>query len=390
MTDGVRRILIWSELFWPYLGGSQVFAVNLIQGLRKRGYEFIVVTRQDDLDFPSEATFQGIPVYRFPFYDAMAEGNIERLVKIRRQVGDLKQKFAPDLVHINGFGMSILFHMDTARRYPAPLLVTLHGDRYPPPAGRDTLLAQTLRVADWVACPSAATLGYAHKLLEDFTCSSVIYNGVEESSVLPEALPFDPPRILCVGRLSSEKGLDLALSAFAAVADRFPRARLVLAGDGPERPALEQQTARLGLTDVVDFAGWVAPEKVPQLINAATIVMMPSWREGLPLVAIEAALMARPIVATRVGGLPEIVVHQETGWIVDKGDISGLAEAVSLFLARPELATEMGNAAQRRARDVFRLETCVNAYEDLYRKLIKEIPDVTSASGGADEQNSSF
>ncbi len=370
------RILLWSELFWPYMGGSQVFALNLIQGLRKCGHNFIVVTRQDDLDLPREAEFRGIPVYRFPFYSALVNGNIDQLIKIRQQVIKLKRTFAPDLVHINGFGLSILFHMDTVRSHPAPLLVTLHGDRYPQPDGRDALLDQTLRAADWMAGPSAATVEYARQLLPDFIPrSSIIYNGVEEPPVPPEPLPINAPHLLCLGRLSPEKGFDLALTAFASIVDHFPHARLMIAGDGPERPTLEQQAAELDLENVVDFVGWVAPEKVPSLINAATVVVMPSRREGLPLVALEAALMARPVVATSVGGLPEVVVHQQTGWIVDKEDSGALAEAISFFLEHPDAATRMGQAGRRRAQKLFSLEGCVDAYEALYRKLLKKVAD---------------
>ena len=367
------RILLWSELFWPYMGGSQIFAISLIHSLQTRGHEFIVVTRQDDLDLPKEARFQGIPVYRFPFYSALVNGNIEQLIKIRQQVVKLKRTFAPDLVHINGFGLSILFHMDTLRSHPTPLLVTLHGDRYPQPEGHETLLDQTLRAADWVTGPAAATVEYARQLLPDFIPrSSIIYNGVEEPPVPPGPLPIETPHLLCLGRLSPEKGFDLALTAFASIVDRFPHARLTIAGDGPERPALEQQAAELDLEEVVDFVGWVVPEKVPSLINAATVVMMPSRREGLPFVALEAALMARPVVATRVGGLQEVVVHQQTGWIIEKEDSGSLAEALSFFLKHPEAAVRMGQAARQRAQEVFSLERCVNAYDTLYRKLISD------------------
>jgi glycogen(starch) synthase len=186
----------------------------------------------------------------------------------------------------------------------------------------------------------------------------------------PDPVPSDPPRLLCLGRLSPEKGFDLALKAFALLVDRFPRARLVIAGDGQARAELEHQAAGLGLDRVVEFIGWVAPDKVPALMNASTIVVMPSRREGLPSVALEAALMARPVVATRVGGLPEIVLHEKTGLLVDEGNHSALAEAILLLLNNPRTAAEFGNAARRRVQEVFNLERYVDAYDELYRKLV--------------------
>ena len=102
---------------------------------------------------------------------------------------------------------------------------------------------------------------------------------------------------------------------------------------------------------------------------------MPSQNEGLPLVALEAALMARPVVATHVGGLPEVVVHQETGLLVENGDTGGLTEAVAHLLDHPETAIQMGQVARRRAQEFFSFERCVDAYDALYRKLYNRATD---------------
>src|SRR5919106_1811355 len=104
------RVLFWSELFWPYMGGTQFSAIKLLLGLRDCGHEFIVVTRQDDLSLPKEARFKGFPIYRFPFYTGLTEGNVHQLLAIRQQIAQLKRRFAPDLVHVNCFGLSVLFH----------------------------------------------------------------------------------------------------------------------------------------------------------------------------------------------------------------------------------------------------------------------------------------
>jgi glycogen(starch) synthase len=99
---------------------------------------------------------------------------------------------------------------------------------------------------------------------------------------------------------------------------------------------------------------------------------MPSRFEGLPLVALQAALAARPIVATRVGGIPEVVVHQETGLLVESENASALAAAAAFLLANPEIAVRMGYAGRRRAQEVFSWEKCVGSYEDLYRQLTRQ------------------
>jgi glycosyltransferase involved in cell wall biosynthesis len=199
--------------------------------------------------------------------------------------------------------------------------------------------------------------------------SSIIYNGLEIPGLAPEPLPFDPPRILCLGRLSPEKGMDVALAAFASVVSRFPAARLTIAGDGAARWELQRQAAAYGVDHAVDFIGWVAPGEVPSLINASTLVLMPSRKDSMPLVALEASLMARPIIGTLVGGLPEVVAHEETGLLVESEDSQAAARAILFLLSNPAVAVRLGDAARARAQRVFGWEEHVSAYDALYRKL---------------------
>jgi glycosyltransferase involved in cell wall biosynthesis len=191
-----------------------------------------------------------------------------------------------------------------------------------------------------------------------------------------------------LGRLHREKGMDVALAAFATIARRFPRARLILAGDGPARSDLEQQVADLRIGHAVEFVGWVAPDQVSKVINDATMLLMPSRDDSLPLVALEAAWMARPIIAARVGGMPEVVVHQETGLLFESENAGDLADAASFMLENPQAAIRMGQASRRRVQEVFSWEGHVNAYDALYRRLVdqgssaKDFPSSARGKGG--------
>jgi glycogen(starch) synthase len=187
--------------------------------------------------------------------------------------------------------------------------------------------------------------------------------------VPPEPLPFQPPRLLCLGRLVRQKGFDLALAAFASIIERFSEVRIVIAGDGPERSQLERQIAEWHLEGKVELLGWVAPDNVPALLNTATMVLMPSRWEGLPSVALQTAMMARPIVATPVGGLSEVIVHQQTGLLVPPEDHAELASAIAFLLEHPAAAVQMGQNARERVQEVFGWQRCVDAYDALYRQL---------------------
>lgn len=370
------RVLFWSGTFWPGIGGVEVLAARLLSSLRKRDVEFLVVTPLTKPELPAKDSYEGIPVYRLPFF--FGHNRLDHLIEIRQQVARLKQIFAPDLVHLNAAGRSGFFHLLTNNASPAPSLITvhdekLHDDQPELEAGNETLVGQALRSADWVSCVSTAVLTeICRRVPEIASKASVIHNGLDLPSLSPESLPVQAPRLLCVGRLVPRKGFDVALSAFASVIRRFPSTRMVIAGDGPARPALEHQTAELGLTGFVDFIGWVAPEQIPALVNTATLMIVPSRREPFGLTALEAAQMARPVVATQVGGLSEIVVHGQTGLLVEKENSEAFAEAIVTLLKHPETATQMGHAARSRAIEKFGWDRCVDAYATLYQWLFQE------------------
>jgi glycogen synthase len=368
------RVLYWTQLFWPYIGGVEVLAAEFLPAMRSRGYEFAVVASHGALDLPDEGEYRGIPIHRFPFQTALTGRNVDQLMTALHGIARLKRALKPDLIHINLSDPSIFFHVHSSAVHPAPVLVTLSValPNRQAAAEPDTLLRETFRGAAWINANSAAILADARRLAPEIVHrSSVIYNGLRTPDVPPAPLSFRPPVFLCLGRLVNDKGFDVALKAFATVVKHVPQARLRIVGDGPARPALEQQAFEFGLTGGVEFTGWVAPERVPELINDATVVVVPSrWQEAFSLVALQAAQMARPVVGTRVGGLPEVILHGHTGLLVDNEDSHALAEALVHLLDCPHEAVHMGLAGRHRAHALFSWERHINAYDQLYRRLV--------------------
>lgn len=363
------RVLFWTELFWPVIGGAEIFSSKLVSSLRDRGHEMIVVTRKDTPDAPAEEEYEGITVYRFPFVTAFMDQDLDQVMTLRREVSDLKRNFAPDLVHIHHCGPSSWFHFDTAKAHRARLLVTLIVEIVEQ-LGSTELLRRAMASADWVTCKTATMLEEACQLVPRIASrSSIIHNGVDIPALALEPLPLGNPRVLCLGRLDRQKGFDLAVEAWRSIVDRFPQARLSIAGEGRQRQALERQIAELDLTGTIDMIGWIAPDSVPSLMNSATLILMPSRWEGFPSVALQAAIMARPIVGTRVGGLPDIVADRKTGFIVDPEDSTALEQAIVALLENPGLAVEMGKAGRLRVQRLYGWEQCVDRYEAIYRQL---------------------
>jgi glycosyltransferase involved in cell wall biosynthesis len=360
-------VLFWSETFWPRIGGVERLAAGLLPALRDRGHEFSVVTWVDG-GAKGEGCLDGIPIHRFPFFSkSHREGaavTMEQVGEVRR----LKRSFAPDLVHVNSCGRSAWFHLVT-NPSATPTLVTVHQPLSPdtdPASSTGRLLA----TASWIACCSTPVLDTVCRFPPArATRASVIANALPPMCVAPPPLSFDPPRLLFVGRLVPEKGLDTVMRALPPLFAHAPRARLVVAGDGPLRPRLEAEAVALGLAPYVTFRGTVSPDAVRDLMGETSIVIVPSRVEGFGLVALEAAMMGRPVVATAVGGLPHVVQDGATGLLVDAGDGQGFVRAIETLIDDVDTARRLGAAARQRALERFDWGQYVLAYDRLYRRL---------------------
>ena len=178
----------------------------------------------------------------------------------------------------------------------------------------------------------------------------------------------DRPAIVAVGRLTKEKGHAVLLAAMPLVARAVPGARLVICGQGSEEEALRKQAETEGVAGVVELAGFVADVR-PHLAGAE-VFAMPSLSEGLGVAALEAMAMAKPVVATDAGGLPESVVHGETGVVVPAGDARALAEALIALLQDRGRALRMGEAGRARALAVYDKPRVVDRILALYDEVL--------------------
>jgi glycosyltransferase involved in cell wall biosynthesis len=195
---------------------------------------------------------------------------------------------------------------------------------------------------------------------------SVIYNGVDLERF---ARPREPVagRILFVGRLSQQKRPDVALRILAAVRRSFPGAELHVVGGGPDEAEVRRLAEELGLGDGLRLLG--RRDDIPELLARADCVLLTSDYEGCPLTVLEAMAASVPVVATRVGGVPELVADGETGLLADAGDVARLAASVERILGDQALAARLGAAARSRAAANFSRDRMQEQTFALYSQL---------------------
>jgi glycosyltransferase involved in cell wall biosynthesis len=181
-------------------------------------------------------------------------------------------------------------------------------------------------------------------------------------------LPPGAPVIAMIGRLvSAQKGQDLLLRAMSEIRRHCPEALLLIVGDGPDRAALESLARKLGLAAAVRFFGH--RDDIPAFLAASQVVAVPSVvAEAFGLTALEGMAAGRPVVAFASGGLPELIRHGETGFLVPKGDVAGLASAIQQLLTDPARRERLG-AAGRRVAAGFTTEARVDALSDIYERI---------------------
>jgi glycosyltransferase involved in cell wall biosynthesis len=347
--------------------GEQV--LQLAAGLRETGCEVVVLGRGPDADRGPKVLF---PLFAVP------------------AVWRALRRFRPHVVQVHesdGGLAALLVALVRSRLDPPPRLVALLQVSYleerravrPLTAGGRVLGRPggverrfrwlkapvhialgwlSARVADVVLAPSAAT---AEEIRRDYLGTKprarlgVLPNVTGAFSIPSPVTPLEvgdeePGYFLFVGRLRIRKGVEVLLEAMRGLRE----ARLVVAGDGEHREALERRAAELNLGSAVRFLGRCDAGRVRGLLRGARALVVPSIYEGMPLVVLEAMEAGLPVIASRVSGIPEVVADGQTGWLVPPEDPERLADALAAALADPEEAQRRGAAGRRRVDDEFR------------------------------------
>ena len=350
-----RRIAYVLNVF-PKL--SETFIAGELAELRRRGIEVRILSRR----LPAEEL-------RHEIVDRA--GLLEVTTYDRGEFARVLEGFRPDLLHAHFATAPAATARELAADLGVPFTFTAHGydvHRRPPAdfGARAGAAAAVVTVSEANARAIAA-LGVPR------THVRILPAGIDTERFAPRPRPAGAPHVVCVARLNDVKNHGLLLEACAILRRRGVRFRCTLVGDGPCRDDLLSRRAALGLDDVVDFAGAATQEAVLGWWRQASIGVLTSVSEGMPVALMEAAACGVPVVATAVGGVPELVADGVTGLLAPSGDAAGVAHALDRLLGDRALAARMGAAARERALARFSIGAQVDGLLELWEDVLADV-----------------
>jgi len=366
---------------YPTVGGSGAVATELGKALAHKGHQvhFIVT----DIPFRLGEFHQNIyiheletatyPVLRTPPYD----------FSLAALMADIVARYDLEILHVHyalPFAVSAFLAKQMLADHPVRIVTTLHGTDVTVLAQDKTLfnvIKLGIEKSDAVTAVSTDLAEQTRELFQTHRYIESIYNFVDTDAFRPiENSPIRPcfadaeeKVLLHISNFRKVKRIPDLIDVFARVQERIS-CKLLLVGEGPELTAARERVRSLHLTDKVRFLGH--QDEVASLFAAADLFLLPSEKESFGLVALEAMACGVPVIGTRAGGIPEVVVDGQTGYLSNVGDVDKMAEDAVRLLDNPQLHRQFSQSARERAETVFSVHDKIQEYEDLYQRVIRE------------------
>jgi glycosyltransferase involved in cell wall biosynthesis len=382
------RICLVTHYFPPHKGGIEQVSYEQSKRLTEMGYQIDVLTSK--YEGRNMNPLEGITIHHYPSLNVAKRFGVPYpIISFKAYKTFMKLISKCDLVHAHGhvYMASYLAGM-VAKKCKKPFIVTQHNTFIDYKSFlniveqlNDQFIGKSvLKNADRIATVSKETKKYVLRLGADKTKTQVIYNGVDTDFFRPVnktqsreklGLPKNRKIVLSVRRLVYKNGLDTLIESVPHVARNRPDVLFVVAGKGPSRKLIEDRIKELGISQNIKLAGFVPDELLPVYYDAADIFMLPSASgEGLPLVLLEAMACGVPVIATAVGGTPEILEHMKNGVLVPPMNPEAMAEATSKLLSEENLGTTIGAEARRNVENKFTWTENVRQLQKIYSEFV--------------------
>jgi glycosyltransferase involved in cell wall biosynthesis len=375
------KILLINSEFPPIGGGAGGASANLARQLVVQGHEVLVLTSRY-ASLPHSESWQGVRIERVAALRRRQDrsGLVEQVSFILAgslAASPLLKTFQAEVV-LAFFGVpSGPIAWLLRKRHGLPYLVSMRGGDVPGFRPYDfgtyhRLMAPFLR-SIWreAGCLVANSNGLRDLALkfEPSACIELVPNGVDLQAFKPDVRAWSPPRLLSVGRLVYQKGFDLAVRALAGIQELDWQ--WYIAGDGSFRPEFESLCRELGISERVHLPGWQSKEQLTQQYQQANLFIFPSRHEGMPNAVLEAMASGLPVVASRIAGNEELVVHNETGMLFQSESVTELQSCLKELILEAGRRQLMGAAARTRVEAQFSWAGVAEQYSRLLVKMLE-------------------
>jgi len=367
---------------YPTFGGSGVIATELAQGLARRGHNLHVLsyskparlnTFQTGISY-HEVSLNSYPLFEYPPYDLLLANQMASLIE-HEGIEVLHVHYA--IPHATSAYLAKQILGEKAAH--VPIITTLHGTDITL-VGRDpsykSVVDFSINQSDGVTAVSKYLRDETYSHFDIKNDIEVIPNFVDlerfkraDKDHFRKAIAEDDEKIIVhVSNFRKVKRVPDVVSVFDRVLKNGIKAKLLLVGDGPERAPAEKRCREMGICDQVRFLG--KQEQVEEILSVADLFIIPSGSETFGLAALEAMGCGVPVISSNIGGLPEVNVNGETGYLCELGDVEQMGKYASKILSDDELQKRMSINARKRA-EKFNLENIVGTYEDYYKKVME-------------------
>jgi N-acetyl-alpha-D-glucosaminyl L-malate synthase BshA len=365
---------------YPSLGGSGVVATELGKSLARQGSEvhFITTSHPARLSgYDERVYFHRVVSEEYPLFQNYTPYSLSLAVKIR----EVAEQFSLDLVHVHyaiPHATSAFLAREMLKPHHLPTVTTLHGTDITLVGMMPSYFEITRFSIEKSDAVTSVSEFLKRETIREFRIEhpiDVIHNFVDTEVFHPQAAPAARGRfaprgekvLMHVSNFRKVKNLSVLIRVFHEVQKSVP-ARLVLVGDGPEREATEREAHALGIESRVDFLG--DQEYIADLLPAADVFLLPSQHESFGLAALEAMSCGVPVVGSRIGGLPEVIEHETTGFLCDPNDVDCMKAIVLALLGDEPMRRQIGAAARERAVQCFNRERIVALYGGVYARVL--------------------
>lgn len=371
------KLTLISRRFPPLIGGAEAMLRYLAVGLANAGAEVTVLTSRVDPGLPEhehpETSTGSLQVYRLPTHTARFLGTLRYMAALRTWL----RRHVPDLAYVSMLKHDAYVTVGAGRRHGFPVVLRPEGAG----ATGDIAWHGWGRFGRTIARRCRAADGFV--AISKPIHEELVAAGFDPARIhdLPNGVPVprqpwnrrehwrDTPHAVYVGRLAAEKGLPHLIRAWPRVRAAYPGARLTLAGEGPERRALEQLIGTMGLAGSVTMPGSVSD--VEGLLREADLFVLPSLEEGMSVALLEAMALGIPVVASSIPGNRRLVVDRKHGLLAPAGRDDALANAVLEQWSQFDRAIHWGRAARSLVTQKYSVECVARAHIELFERLIE-------------------